>query len=90
MQLHIDVSKLKPFINDASIVDMQEELKISHQLLISRSGKGNNFLGWVDLPLQLDAALVARILSDAEKIRQMAEIFVVIGIGGSYRIAGGD
>ena len=84
MQLDIDVSKLKPFINDASLVDMQEELKISHQLLISRSGKGNNFLGWVDLPVQLDAALVERILADAEKIRQIAEVFVVIGIGGSY------
>ncbi len=83
-QLEVDISKLKPFIDDNAIAGLQEELNKAHRQLVGRTGKGNDFLGWVDLPVQLDEALVARILSDAGKIRQMAEIFVVIGIGGSY------
>jgi len=83
-QLNLDISKLKPFIDEASLKGMQEEINNSHRLLMSRTGKGNDYLGWVDLPLHMDAPLVDRIMSDAAKIRQMAEIFVVIGIGGSY------
>ena len=51
--LTLDLSKLKPFIDDSSIAGLQEELSISHKLLISRSGKGNNFLGWIDCPCNL-------------------------------------
>ncbi|MEI6681573.1 MAG: glucose-6-phosphate isomerase [Bacteroidota bacterium] len=83
-QLNLDISKLKPFIDETSLEGMQEEINNSHRLLMSRTGKGNDYLGWVDLPLHMDAVLVDRIISDAAKIRQMAEIFVVIGIGGSY------
>ena len=82
--LHVDISKLKPFINEASIKDLQAESAMNHDLLATRTGKGNEFLGWIDLPVQYDPALVERIQSDAEKVRQMAEVFVVIGIGGSY------
>ncbi len=53
-------------------------------MLTSQTGKGNDFLGWVDLPVQLEPALLARIQADADHIREMAELFVVIGIGGSY------
>ncbi|MCX6268813.1 MAG: glucose-6-phosphate isomerase [Bacteroidetes bacterium] len=83
-QLNIDISKLKPFTDGQAWSDMQKEIDLSHHLLTSRSGMGNDFLGWVDLPVQIEPALLARIQADAEKIRKMAEIFVVIGIGGSY------
>ncbi|MEI7663903.1 MAG: glucose-6-phosphate isomerase [Bacteroidota bacterium] len=81
--IDIDISKLASFIDDASLAGMQEELNESHRLLTGRTGKGNEFLGWIDLPLT-DADLVDRIMADAKIIRQKAEVFVVIGIGGSY------
>jgi len=83
-QLSVDISKLKPFIDDTQLAGLQKELSASHSLLTGRSGKGNDFLGWVDLPVQPDETLMTRLLSDASRIRQMAEVFVVIGIGGSY------
>ncbi|MEI7499635.1 MAG: glucose-6-phosphate isomerase [Bacteroidota bacterium] len=82
--LKLDISKVKPYIGDKCLPRFQEQIKICHDLIVNRNGKGNDFLGWVDLPLQLDSSLVKRIQSDAEKIRKMAEVFVVIGIGGSY------
>ena len=83
-QLKVDISKLNAFIDDQDWPAMQEEMNKCHHQLVSREGKGNDFLGWIDLPLQTEAAMLARIQADADKIRQMAEIFVVIGIGGSY------
>jgi glucose-6-phosphate isomerase len=82
--LTIDISKLKSFIGEEAWPPMQEEMNHCHRLLTGRTGKGNDFLGWVDLPVQTEAALLDRIREDAEKIRKMAEVFVVIGIGGSY------
>ena len=63
---------------------MQEEVDISHSLLVEKAGKGNRFLGWIDLPSKTDEALISRIEEDARAIREKAEILVVIGIGGSY------
>jgi glucose-6-phosphate isomerase len=83
-QLKLDISKLKPFIGDACLPRFQEQIKLCHEQLVGRSGKGNDFLGWIDLPVQIDESLVTRINADAEKIRNMSEVFVVIGIGGSY------
>jgi len=83
-QLLLDISKIKPFIGDQAWPEMQTEMNQCHSQLTGHSGKGNDYLGWVDLPVQIEAGLLARIQYDAGKIRQMAEIFVVIGIGGSY------
>ena len=54
------------------------------RLLESGTGKGNDFLGWQELPFNYDKDEVARIKAAAERIRANAEVFVVIGIGGSY------
>jgi glucose-6-phosphate isomerase len=83
-ELKIDISRLKTFIDDQAWPGMKEELNNCFNQLAGHSGKGNDFLGWLDLPVQLEAAFLSRIQADAEKIRKMAEIFVVIGIGGSY------
>ena len=84
VQLSIDTSKLQSFIDDQAWPAMQDEMNNCHRQLTGRAGKGNDYLGWIDLPVQIEAAIMARIQADAEKIRNMAEIFVVIGIGGSY------
>jgi glucose-6-phosphate isomerase len=63
---------------------MPEEMLRVHQMLISRTGRGNDFLGWLDLPVEIGEDILAGIEQDAAAIRAHSEIFVVIGIGGSY------
>jgi len=83
-QLTVDIRNLKSFIGDQEWPAIQEEMNICHRGLTSRNGKGNDYLGWIDLPVNLEESLMNRIVADAQRIREMAEIFVVIGIGGSY------
>ncbi len=83
-ELNIDISRINSFIDDQAWPGIKEELNNCFNQLTCQTGKGNDFLGWLDLPVQLEPAFLARIQADAEKIRSMAEIFVVIGIGGSY------
>ena len=83
-QLIVDTSKLKSFIDENLLHGIYEEVSRCHQVLVSGTGKGNDFLGWLDLPLKNNDAMIERILNDAGRIRVMADLFVVIGIGGSY------
>ncbi|MCF8387498.1 MAG: glucose-6-phosphate isomerase, partial [Bacteroidales bacterium] len=62
----------------------QEEIEKHFEALYDRSGKGNDFLGWMDLPTGISKERIDDINATAERIRDMAEVFVVIGIGGSY------
>lgn len=75
---------LSGFLSEEEILLMQDEVDISHSLLVEKAGKGNRFLGWIDLPLKIDETLLSSIEADAKAIRAKAEIVVVIGIGGSY------
>lgn len=52
--------------------------------LLAGDGKGNDFLGWVDLPQEVDSAIINSIKSDVSRLRKKVQLFVVIGIGGSY------
>ncbi len=56
----------------------------AHELLISHSGAGSDFLGWTTLPEDYDRAEFARIKAAAERIRKSCQVFIAIGIGGSY------
>ncbi len=56
----------------------------AHKMLHDKTGAGSDFLGWVDYPVNYDKEEFARIKKAAEKIRKNSEVFVVIGIGGSY------
>ena len=56
----------------------------ARQLLLSKSGAGNDYLGWIDLPVDYDKEEFARIKKAAEKIKSDSDVLVVIGIGGSY------
>ena len=56
----------------------------ARQLLLSKQGAGNDYLGWIDLPVDYDKDEFARIKKAADKIRSDSEVLVVIGIGGSY------
>jgi glucose-6-phosphate isomerase len=82
--LTIDTSKTAPFMGPTCITRFQEEIIKCHRSLLDRTGKGTDFLGWIDLPVNTEPALVDRIRSEAAEIRNLAEVFVVTGIGGSY------
>ena len=82
--LQFQYKHLSGFLSEEELHFMQDEVDISHSLLVEKAGKGNQFLGWIDLPLKIDETLIASIEADAKTIREKAEIIVVIGIGGSY------
>jgi glucose-6-phosphate isomerase len=72
------------FLSEEEIQFMQEEVDLSHSLLVEKDGKGNEFLGWLDFPAKLDETILTDIEATAKSFREKAEVLVVIGIGGSY------
>ena len=74
----------KKFVKESEITMMKRLVLQAKEDLLSRTGPGNDFLGWIDLPEQYDSEEFARIQAAAEKIRNDSDVLVVIGIGGSY------
>ena len=83
-RLKLDISKVAPFLGEKCLPRFRNELIECHQELVGAKGKGRDFLGWIDLPVNQSSGLINRIQEDANWIRAVAEVFVVIGIGGSY------
>ncbi len=79
-----DYSKASCFISEAEVESMKKIVTDAKELLTSRTGAGNDFLGWIDLPVNYDKEEFARIKKAAEKIKSDSEVLLVIGIGGSY------
>ncbi|MBC8314369.1 MAG: glucose-6-phosphate isomerase [Bacteroidetes bacterium] len=84
MQVSIDISNAISFLPEGSIESIQPEIASAHDKLMSGTGAGNDFLGWIRLPSQKDPELFEKINRSATRIRRLAEVFVIIGIGGSY------
>ena len=79
-----DYSKAAPFIKDHELKSMKKLAMDAKELLVSKEGAGNDFLGWIDLPVNYDKEEFARIKKAAAKIQSDSEVLLVIGIGGSY------
>lgn len=79
-----DYSKTAGFIRDHELDYMKEQAENARKSLLAKTGAGNDFLGWIDLPVDYDKDEFARVKKAAEKIRSDSDVFVVIGIGGSY------
>lgn len=79
-----DYSKAAGFISDHEVESMKKIALQAKETLLSKEGAGNDFLGWVDLPVDYDKDEFARIKAAAERIKEDSEVLVVIGIGGSY------
>ena len=79
-----DYSKASPFIKDHEVDSMKKLAEDAKELLVSKTGAGNDFLGWIDLPVDYDKDEFARIKKAAAKIQSDSEVLLVIGIGGSY------
>ena len=72
------------FLGADDIEGLKPQIAAAHKILNEKSGLGNDFLGWVDLPVNYDKEEFARIKKAAEKIISDTDVFIVIGIGGSY------
>jgi glucose-6-phosphate isomerase len=76
--------KALSFFNKEEINNMAGFVETAHHALHNKTGAGNDYLGWIDLPSNYDKEEYSRIKSSAEKIRQDSDVLLVIGIGGSY------
>ncbi len=83
-KITFDYSKAASFISQEEVGYMKKLALDAKEVLASRSGAGNDFLGWVDLPVDYDKEEFARIKEAAKKIQGDSEVLLVIGIGGSY------
>ena len=79
-----DYAKTAPFISEHEVEFMKTPTLAAKETLTLKSGAGNDFLGWIDLPVDYDKEEFARIKKAAEKIKNDSEVLLVIGIGGSY------
>ena len=79
-----DYSKAKGFISAEEVEFMKKLTLDAKEVLVSKTGAGNDFLGWIDLPVDYDKEEFARIKKAAAKIQSDSEVLLVVGIGGSY------
>ena len=79
-----DYSKAMQFIGENEITSIKAIAETAKNILVEKSGAGNDFLGWIDLPVNYDKEEFARIQKAADKIKNDSDVLVVIGIGGSY------
>ena len=84
MALKFNSSYAKDFIKENDLKGLEAQVAAAHETVNAKSGLGNDFLGWVDLPVNYDKEEFSRIKAAAAKIRQDTDILIVIGIGGSY------
>jgi glucose-6-phosphate isomerase len=84
MALKLITDYAKDFIADGELDCMKSMVTAAHELLHQGTGAGNDFIGWLDLPVNYDKEEFDRIEKAAEKIRKDSDILIVIGIGGSY------
>lgn len=82
--IHLNIDGIKDFITDDEMKSMEKEVFKAHDKLANKNGKGKDMLGWMDLPSNRDEDEILRIKECAKRIRNQSDVFVVIGIGGSY------
>lgn len=84
MSISLNTKYLQNFIAPHEIEAAKASAELAAKTVINRSGAGNDFLGWVDLPVDYDKEEFARIKAAAAKIQKQSDVLIVIGIGGSY------
>ncbi|MCR5628193.1 MAG: glucose-6-phosphate isomerase [Eubacterium sp.] len=83
-KVSFDYSKAKGFFSDDELKAMEAKVLAAKDTLVNKTGEGNDFLGWIDLPVDYDKEEFARIKAAAKKIQSDSDVLLVIGIGGSY------
>jgi len=82
--IELITTNCKGYVSDAELKAVAKPIKLVHQELISKKCPGNDFIGWLDLPSRIPATLISDIQATAKKIRDNCDVFIVLGIGGSY------
>lgn len=80
----LNYSAVKGFVNESEIKMIEKIAEDAKEQLVGKTGAGNDFLGWIDLPVNYDKEEFARIQEAAKKIKEDSDVLLVIGIGGSY------
>ena len=84
MAIRLNDTYLNGFIREQEYKAIQPQVTAAHKMLVEKTGLGNDFLGWTTLPDDYDKQEFAKIKECAEKIQKSCDVFIVIGIGGSY------
>lgn len=84
MSTTVSDKHLQGFVSQTEYTGIKAQVKQAHKALHSKTGLGNDFVGWLTLPTDYDKEEFARIKAASEKIKKDTDIFIVIGIGGSY------
>ena len=84
MSLKLNETFLHGFLGEEELSYLATESEAALQHVIKKDAAGNDFLGWVDLPVAYDREELTRIKAAAERIKKNCDILVVLGIGGSY------
>ena len=82
--IKVDISNVWGQLSLPDLLNIEKEIAAAHATLADGTGEGNDFLGWLKLPVSKETPEMLRIRAAAEHIRQTSDVFVVVGIGGSY------
>ena len=84
MSVSLDTRYLKDFVREHELQGLQSQVTVAHELLHNGTGLGNDYLGWLTLPTDYDKEEFTRIKQAAKRIQEDTDVFIAIGIGGSY------
>ncbi|MBP1581411.1 MAG: glucose-6-phosphate isomerase [Oscillospiraceae bacterium] len=84
MAVTLNTKHLGSFVKEQELTAIAHQVQAAHELVHNRNGLGNDYLGWLDLPVDYDKEEFVRIQAAAKKIQSNSQVLVVIGIGGSY------
>ncbi|MBQ8759892.1 MAG: glucose-6-phosphate isomerase [Bacteroidales bacterium] len=84
IQTNTDLKHIRSFVTDEQLREYENKIESTFKTIYDKSGAGNDFLGWVTLPSEMTKEFIQDIKNQAELLRKKSEVFVVVGIGGSY------
>ena len=82
--MKLELTHTNAFVSKEAVQSYTSQVASTYDTIFNRTGAGNDFLGWVNLPSEIDESLINDIEQTAFRLRKKSEIFVVVGIGGSY------
>jgi len=77
-------TKTDYLVDKVDFAAYQDKVNEIDKMIVNKTGEGNDFLGWVDWPVNYDHEELVRIIKEADYVRKNYDILVVCGIGGSY------
>ena len=82
--MKLELEHIQALVSKEAVQAYESKVASTYNTIYNKTGAGNDFLGWVDLPSSIDGAMIADIEQTAAELRRKSDLFVVVGIGGSY------